>query len=221
MASINASPEQQTASYGGHPLGADTPLHCLSLRSKRVAQENHRSNLEGRLRLYQARELLPSRFPFFGREERWTDLDEAREHIEDGDSAPRLACAGTEAFFIQIADDVGKRKVLHEQFHHQDKSLMFARVDLKTRAVVGDAQAVGDFFVICAVGQWGVARQLAPPFDGDKLPACGCALCMRISGLNGPEITSRIRSKCAMTCLFRLLGYQHTPAMESCVVKKT
>lgn len=103
-------------------------------------------------------------------------FNEARHHVEDRDAGPEAAIAGAEAFFVEVADDAGVRKVLGEEVHHLHKDLVLGGVDFQTRTVVGDAETVGDVVGEGTRGGGFVGRKLSAPLEREKLPAGGEAL---------------------------------------------
>jgi len=118
-------------------------------------------------------EVLEAFSPLGGGEETRPDFNEARDHTEDGDTIPGLAIAHAKAVFIEPGDDFGVRIVLRDEVHHEHQHLMLNGVGLEAAAIVGDAEPVGDVLIEYALGGGLGIGQLAPPLDGNHLPA-GC-----------------------------------------------
>jgi len=115
-------------------------------------------------------------FAFRCGEKTGADLDEAGVHVEDGDAIPEAAVALAEAALVEGAEDGGVGEVLDEEIHHEGEDLVFNGVDFEARAVVGDAEAVGDLLREGGGAGGVVAGKLATPLEGDELPAGGLAL---------------------------------------------
>ena len=62
-----------------------------------------KARLPGRQVLDEAGEFLPPCFPVIGGEDSGAYVDKPGHHVEDGGRSPWLACAGAEAFFVQVA----------------------------------------------------------------------------------------------------------------------
>jgi hypothetical protein len=123
-----------------------------------------------RIRRLGPRKLNAPPLPLLRFEEPRAYVDEAGNHVEDRDPAPRPPVSHAEALLVQVAHNGRIAEVLHQQLHHQHQRLVLLRVHFKPPAVVGDAQPVGDVFIENAFGRRFGVRQLAPPLDRHHLP---------------------------------------------------
>ena len=114
---------------------------------------------------FAAGELDAALLPLFAREDARADFNEARHHVEDGDATPGAAFAGTEALFIEIADDGRVGEILRQKIHHEKKNLVFMGIDLEALAILRDAKAVGYGFTEGTIRRSFGVGKLAPPLN--------------------------------------------------------
>ena len=93
---------------------------------------------------HRARQAAPERHPFVAREDARADLDQPRDHVENGAGRPERPRPGPEAPAVQFFGDAAEGVVLDNQIHHPDEGLLFGRVLFEVQAILGDTETVGD-----------------------------------------------------------------------------
>src|SRR5579863_6403703 len=121
--------------------------------------------------------MLAALDPLLGRENARSQLDQAREHIEDGDGPPFLAEAGAEAAAIELVGNLADGNVLNDELHHGKKELHLGRFFSEMFAIPGDLITEGSFDGAgigggrFGHGGPGFALPFDFPFDADEAPA--------------------------------------------------
>src|SRR5262249_61825755 len=85
---------------------------------------------------------LAAHAPFFVRKDARSDLDDARQQVEDRDRVPLGLVAHAVAASVEFISDAGKRVVEEQQLHDLGKYGDLAAVLFKMPAVGGDPQTV-------------------------------------------------------------------------------
>src|SRR5579863_8402227 len=121
--------------------------------------------------------------PFRAGEDARSELDQARQHVEDGDRSPLAAFARPKAFVIELLGHFGERNVLDDEFHHGEQ-------EFHLRGIFREALRVGrhleterrffqaEFRPTGGRRGWSAFRRAGRfalpfhfPLDGDELPA--------------------------------------------------